>query len=120
ELRWPSMRRVERLIRAFRPDTIHLATEGPIGLAVRRWCVRRRLRFTTGYHTKFPEYLKRMIGLPESWTYGYMRWFHKATAAVMVATPSLRDELRRRGFRRPMPYWSRGVDLKLFYPRPNR
>jgi glycosyltransferase involved in cell wall biosynthesis len=118
ELCWPSLRRVERVIRDFQPDTIHVSTEGPIGLAVRRYCVRRRRQYTTSYHTKFPEYMKHILGLPESWTYGYMRWFHKAAAAVMVATPSLREELRQRRFLRPMPSWSRGVDLSLFYPRP--
>jgi glycosyltransferase involved in cell wall biosynthesis len=102
----------------FQPDIIHVATEGPIGLAMRTFCTRRRLHFTTSYHTKFPEYLQEMIYLPASWSYPYMRWFHSRSSAIMVATPSLEEELRSRRFQPPLKRWSRGVDLELFHPRP--
>jgi glycosyltransferase involved in cell wall biosynthesis len=110
--------RVEPMVKRFRPDHVHIATEGPIGLAIRRVCRRFGWRFTTSYHTKFPEYLKAMLGVPESWTYWHMRRFHDSAARVLVATPSLEAELGRRGFRGPFHRWSRGVDLTLFQPRP--
>jgi glycosyltransferase involved in cell wall biosynthesis len=96
---------------------VHVATEGPIGLAVRAFCRRNRWRFTTSYHSKFPEYLQELARVPAGWSYRFMRWFHSASSAVMVSTPSLEAELTARGFRN-IRRWSRGVDLALFYPRP--
>jgi 1,2-diacylglycerol 3-alpha-glucosyltransferase/glucuronosyltransferase len=113
----PGRRRVAQLIHSFAPDVVHVATEGPIGLAVRAFCRRNRWRLSTSYHTKFPEYLQRMAGIPVAWSYGFMRWFHGASSAVMVSTPSLEAELAARGFRN-LRRWSRGVDLALFAPRP--
>jgi glycosyltransferase involved in cell wall biosynthesis len=105
-------------VRAFRPDHVHIATEGPIGLLVRRYCRRRGWRFTTSYHTRFPEYLRRLAGVPEGWTYRFLKWFHGGSSAMMVATPSLEKELKARGFRVTVRRWSRGVDLGVFRPRP--
>jgi glycosyltransferase involved in cell wall biosynthesis len=114
----PGPARLGRMVARFAPTAVHVATEGPIGLATRHLCLRRRLRFTTSYHTRFPEYLHRLVWLPEGLAYGYLRWFHGAAAAMMVAVPTLEAELRRRGFAVRMARWSRGVDLKLFRPRP--
>jgi len=114
----PGVRGIVAKINSFAPDVIHIATEGPIGMAVRLYCCRRRLSFTTSYHTKFPEYIQRMIGLPVGLSYGFMRWFHSASSAIMVATPSLERELKARRFDPPTVSWSRGVDLDLFHPRP--
>lgn len=97
-------------------DALHIATEGPVGLAARRLCVRRRLVFTTSYHTRFPEYLSTRAPVPEAWTYAWLRRFHNSGAATMVATAGLRDELAGRGFAR-LALWSRGVDTGLFRPR---
>jgi glycosyltransferase involved in cell wall biosynthesis len=102
-----------------KPDAVHIATEGPIGLMMRAYCLNRRIPFTTSFHTKFPEYLKPRFGVPESWSYAYMRTFHNAGAGVMVATGSMRQELTERGFQRVLP-WTRGVDTELFAPRPVR
>ncbi|HEX3146757.1 MAG TPA: glycosyltransferase family 1 protein [Gemmataceae bacterium] len=113
----PGRRRVNELIHAFRPDVVHVATEGPIGLAVRAFCVRNRWRFSTSYHSKFPEYLQELAHVPVNWSYRFMRWFHSASSAVMVSTPTLEADLAARGFRN-LCRWSRGVDLSLFYPRP--
>ncbi len=107
-------------VRRFRPDHVHIATEGPIGLLVRRFCRRRGWRFCTSYHTRFPEYLKELAGAPLWPTYRFLRWFHDAAAAMQVATPSLEKELIGRGFRAPIRRWSRGVDLGVFHPRPKR
>jgi glycosyltransferase involved in cell wall biosynthesis len=111
------LQQIVRRMQAFSPDVIHIATEGPIGLAVRLFCRRRRFFFTTSYHTKFPEYLREMLFLPAGLSYGFMRWFHRRSSAIMVATQSLEKELRQRGFRPPIKRWSRGVDLELFHPR---
>jgi glycosyltransferase involved in cell wall biosynthesis len=107
----------ERILR-FRPDHVHVSTEGPIGLLVRRFCRRTGWRFSTSYHTRFPEYLRRLAHVPERLTYGFLRWFHGASSAMMVATPSLERELKERGFRQPIRRWLRGVDLSIFHPRP--
>ncbi|HKB01821.1 MAG TPA: glycosyltransferase family 1 protein [Gemmataceae bacterium] len=117
QLALPGRRRVAEQIRSFAPDVVHVATEGPIGLAVRAFCRRNRWRFSTAYHTKFPEYLQRMAKMPLGWSYAFMRWFHSASSAVMVSTPTLEADLAARGFFN-LRRWSRGVDLTLFAPRP--
>jgi glycosyltransferase involved in cell wall biosynthesis len=113
----PARRRFLRLIDAFAPETIHIATEGPLGLAARAYCVRRRRCFTTSFHTKFPEYLHARLGLPIALGYAALRWFHARSTAVMVATETVRRELLRRAFPRVVP-WTRGVDCTLFRPDP--
>jgi glycosyltransferase involved in cell wall biosynthesis len=113
----PSRRKVTAFIHDFAPDCVHIATEGPIGLAVRAFCRRNRWRFTTSYHTQFPEYVEEMLRIPAGWSYRFLRWFHGASSAVMVSTPTLKAALATRGFQN-LRRWSRGVDLKLFYPRP--
>lgn len=106
-----------RRIAAFKPDHIHIATEGPVGLATRAYCVNRRTPFTTSYHTRFPEYLTvRVPVVPVRWGYAFERWFHNAGAGIMVSTHSLLSELEGKGLKHLMP-WSRGVDTELFRPR---
>jgi glycosyltransferase involved in cell wall biosynthesis len=97
------------------PEAIHIATEGPLGLAARRYCTKRRLFFTTAYHTKFPEYLRARFGIPLPWSYAALRHFHARSSAVMVATETVRRELAARGFERVVT-WTRGVDAELFRP----
>src|SRR6202789_4497788 len=108
--------KIARLIAAARPDSIHIATEGPIGLLVRRHCIKHGLPFTTSFHTRFPEYVAARAPVPESWVWATLRWFHGASRAVMAATPALSEELRERGFRNVV-LWPRGVDINLFHPR---
>src|SRR5439155_1476903 len=84
---------------AAKPDSIHIATEGPIGLLVRRYCRKRGLPFTTSFHTRFPEYVSARSPIPESLTWRVLRWFHRPSQAVMAATPALAAELRMHGFR---------------------
>jgi glycosyltransferase involved in cell wall biosynthesis len=112
----PYQAKVARLIAEARPDNIHIATEGPIGLSVRRYCRRHSLPFTTGFHTRFPEYISARLPIPESWIWASLRWFHGASLAVMAATPALAAELRTRGFRN-VELWPRGVDTGQFHPR---
>ena len=112
----PSPWKIAELIDAAKPDSIHIATEGPIGLLVRRYCRKRRLPFTTSFHTRFPEYVSARSPIPESWVWRALRRFHRPSQAVMAATPALATELRMRGFRNVV-LWSRGVDTSLFHPR---
>ena len=111
----PNRREIARRIAEVAPDAIHIATEGPIGWAVRAYCRRRKLAFTTSYTTRFPEYVAVRTGLPLSVGYAVMRHFHAASATTMVATDSLRQELSARGFRK-LGFWTRGVDTELFNP----
>ncbi|MBV9116331.1 MAG: glycosyltransferase family 1 protein [Acetobacteraceae bacterium] len=110
-------RRLGRMIEAFAPDALHVATEGPLGLAARAWARRRGFGFTTSFHTRFPEYINARLGVPEGPVYAWLRRFHAAGRGMMVAAPSLRAELTARGFRN-VRAWSRGVDLDLFRPFP--
>ncbi len=108
-------RGVRRRLDAFGPDAVHIATEGPVGLAARRYCLRNGLRFTTSYHTQFPRYVRMRVPIPERTTYGFLRWFHRPAARTMVPTPAIREQLVARGFD-PVVLWGRGVDTKLFDP----
>jgi glycosyltransferase involved in cell wall biosynthesis len=108
-------RTIARRIEQFRPSCIHIATEGPLGLAARRHCVRHGLPFTTSYHTRFPEYVHARAPVPLALGYAFMRWFHRPSSGVMVATRTIRDDLEGRGFVNVKP-WSRGVDTELFRP----
>jgi glycosyltransferase involved in cell wall biosynthesis len=110
-------RKLIRMIGAFRPDAMHIATEGPLGMAARGWARRNGFAFTTAFHTRFAEYIRARIGIPVQPIYAWMRRFHDAGSGTMVATQSLRTELAARGFRHIRP-WSRGVDLSLFQPSP--
>jgi glycosyltransferase involved in cell wall biosynthesis len=108
---------IARRIAALRPSAIHVATEGPIGFLVRRYCMRHGLAFTTSFHTRFPDYVSARVPVPERWTWAALRRFHGAGGGVMAATPGLEAELIGRGFRNVMA-WPRGVDAALFRPRP--
>ncbi len=109
-------RRMARTIEANQPCAIHIATEGPLGWAARRYCLKRRVPFTTAYHTKFPEYIRARFRVPLRLSYKVMRRFHAPAATIMVATQTIQSELEGRGFLR-IRRWSRGVDTTLFRPR---
>ena len=113
----PYPAKIARLIAEARPDSIHIATEGPIGLLVRRYCRKNQLPFTTSFHTRFPEYISARLPIPEAWIWTALRAFHGPSQAVMAATPALAGELRARGFRNVV-LWPRGVDASQFHPRP--
>ncbi|MEO5337262.1 MAG: glycosyltransferase family 1 protein [Magnetospirillum sp. WYHS-4] len=106
---------VGRMIDAAQPCAIHIATEGPLGIAARRHCVKKGIPFTTAYHTRFPEYVETRWKVPLSWTYAFMRWFHGPAATVMVATQTIEDALKARGIGN-IRRWSRGVDVEMFKP----
>lgn len=104
------------LLQAFQPDAIHLATEGPLCVAARRWCLRQRFPFTTAYHTQFPDYVSARSGVPAEWVWRYIRWFHSPAAAILASTPSIRRSLVEHGLTQ-VRHWGRGVDLTNFAPR---
>ena len=108
-------RTLARMITVFRPDALHVATEGPLGWAARRWARRHGLAFTTSFHTRFPEYLHARARVPPRLTYAWLRRFHNSGAGTMAATPSLCRTLAQQGFSALLP-WSRGVDLDVFHP----
>lgn len=112
--------RVGAAIQAFAPDCVHLATEGPLGWAARRWLVRHGLGFSSAVHTRFPEYIhRRWPRIPLSWGYAYLRAFHRPSQAVLVSTGRLVEELTGRGLQR-LVLWSKGVDTSVFQPRTER
>lgn len=109
--------KIASMLDAFAPDCIHISTEGPMGLAARRYCIRRGLDFTTAYHTRFPEYLSARSLLPRFVTYALLRWFHGPSKAVMVPTPKMQESLQQHGFEHAV-LWGRGVDTEIFKPVP--
>lgn len=113
---WPHAG-MARALHSAQADAIHIATEGPLGLAARRWCLRHRRPFTSAYHTRFPEYLNLRLRVPRALTYAWLRRFHGAAERTMVATPSQRAALTAHGFRN-LVAWGRGVDTTVFRPRP--
>jgi glycosyltransferase involved in cell wall biosynthesis len=98
------------------PDYIHIATEGPLGLYARRYLTVHGYRYNTAYHTKFPEGVKSLFGVPESLTWPVVRWFHKNSNRVLTTTKSMVDELKSHGFSNNVISWTRGVDRDIFYP----
>jgi glycosyltransferase involved in cell wall biosynthesis len=109
-------RKLAASIAAFRPQALHIATEGPLGFAARRYCISRGLRFTTSYHTQFPQYLRSRLPIPLAVSYALLRWFHGAAYSCMVSTQGVQAELAARGFRNVVR-WQRGVDTQLFRPQ---
>ena len=109
-------KRVAELLEEFQPEAIHIATEGPLGKAARKYCIKKNIKFTTSYHTQFPEYVRLRAPIPLSWTYKYLNNFHKKAVRTLVPTPSQQQRLIDRNFTN-VKVWSRGVDTELFQPR---
>lgn len=112
-------RKVARRIRAFNPDALHIATEGPLGLAARSFARTQDWPFTTAYHTRFPEYVHARFALPLPWTYAFLRWFHGPAKAVLVPTRVVKTDLEAERFTN-VRLWSRGVDHQVFRPQDSR
>lgn len=94
---------------------IHIATEGPLGMAARRWCLKNNMSFTTSYHTQFPEYLRLRLPIPMSLSYAWLRHFHSKATYTLVPTRSQKKRLNSHGFRH-LKVWGRGVDTSIFNP----
>jgi glycosyltransferase involved in cell wall biosynthesis len=112
---WPGKRLAAELDELV-PDAIHIATEGPLGMAAARYCAARKLKFTTSYHTQFPQYVRKRLPIPETLTYALLRRHHSQAARTLVPTAQQGRELVAHGFRNVV-LWSRGVDTQLFRPR---
>ncbi len=110
---WPGA--TGRELRRIAPDAVHIATEGPLGFAARRYCIKHKIPFTTAYHTQFPDYIARRTGMPASTFWRYIRWFHRPAQRIMVATETIREQLREQALTK-LHHWSRGVDLANFTP----
>ncbi len=108
-------KKVAQFLRNANPDAIHIATEGPLGFAARRWCLRHKRAFTTSYHTQFPEYLRLRFPIPEWLTYAWLKSFHRPASSTLVPTKSQQQRLQRKGFAH-VAVWGRGVDTDIFHP----
>ncbi|OQR96151.1 hypothetical protein ACHHYP_16929 [Achlya hypogyna] len=111
---------LDDMVTKLQPDYVHIATEGPLGLATRIYCDRRDIAYNSGYHTKIPEYIHVMYGIPESVGYAYLRWFHRNSARVLTTTTSMVDELEHRGFYNHIKPITFGVDRSIFQSRLRR
>ena len=109
-------KRVANMIRDENPEAIHIATEGPLGIAARAYAKKYGLPFTTAYHTRFPEYVRARFGVPLSWTYRFLRWFHDPAQAMLAPTNVVVRDLEQYGFTN-VKMWTRGVDVEHFHPR---
>jgi glycosyltransferase involved in cell wall biosynthesis len=114
-LAWRPYRQVARQLDDFAPDAVHIATEGPLGSAARRHCLRQGWSFTTAFHTRFPYLLERALGIPERWGYAWFRRFHAKSSGVMVPSAGMHEQLIAQRFAN-LRLWSHGVDLSLFRP----
>ncbi len=109
-------RQMGKKIEAVGADHIHIATEGPVGLSARKYLSKHNIRYNTAYHTKFPEGLRALFGIPESLTWPLVRWFHKHAGKVLTTTDTMVRELKDHGFDGDVIPWTRGVDRDIFYP----
>ena len=109
-------RQMGKKIKEIGADYYHIATEGPLGLSARKYFSKHRISYTTAYHTKFPEGLKKLFGVPERFTWGFVRWFHKKAAVVLTTTDTMVNELTAHGFKGNVIAWTRGVDRAIFNP----
>jgi glycosyltransferase involved in cell wall biosynthesis len=108
-------RKLAASLDALEPDAVHVATEGPLGIAARRYCSANALAFTASYHTQFPQYVRKRAPIPESWSYAFLRHHHRRASRTLVATEHQRRDLVEHGFRNVV-IWSRGVDSETFRP----
>ena len=109
-------RQMGKKIKEIGADHYHIATEGPLGLSARKYFSKHRIGYSTAYHTKFPEGLKKLFGVPERFTWGFVRWFHKKASVVLTTTDTMVSELKSHGFKGSVVPWTRGVDRDIFYP----
>jgi glycosyltransferase involved in cell wall biosynthesis len=113
-LSWP--RGIGDMITDLAPQYVHIATEGTLGLAARLWLDRRGWRYNTSYHTRFPEFMSAIYGVPTGWTYRYLRWFHKHSGRVLTTTDTMVADLQQHGFTGEILAWTRGVDRDNLQP----
>lgn len=108
-------RKLSNMLDNLQANAVHIATEGPLGMAARRWCLRHKIQFTTSFHTQFPEYVRLRLPIPLSWSYAWIRSFHRPAARTLVPTISQQQRLQHHGFQ-DVYVWGRGVDTTIFTP----
>jgi glycosyltransferase involved in cell wall biosynthesis len=118
KLSWPY--KMDEKIEEIDPDHIHIATEGPLGLFARIYLTKLGIRYNTAYHTRFPEGLKKIVKIPESVSWSYLRWFHKHCGKILVPTESIKRELLDKSFTNEIVSWTRGVDRDIFFPQADK
>lgn len=117
-------RRLKSLINDFKPDKIHIATEGPLGWAARKYCMDNNISYTSAYHTQFPDYVAKRFAwlIPPLYNAVHanairiVHAFHAPSSSVMVSTKSLENQLLDWGFSQKISHVSRGVDFNIFHP----
>lgn len=109
-------RKLAKMLDDFAPDALHIAVEGPLGFAARAYAKKNSLKFSTAYHTRFPEYINHYARIPADWIYAFSRWFHNSGDKTLVTTPALKKELESKGFKN-LVLWECGVDSNLFNPK---
>lgn len=108
--------RIGKAIKQLSPDHIHIATEGPLGICAKIHLDNQKLRYTTAYHTRLPEAAQRLLGIPPSWVWPLLRWFHSNSGKVLTTTNTLVQELKSQGFSGEISAWTRGIDRSVFFP----
>lgn len=108
------LKAVKRTVKNYQPDRIHLVTEGPLGLAARAYCKKKKLQYTSAFHSRFDVYLKNVYHIPDAIPIAFLKWFHRRSQAVLVPTQSIHDLLSEQGFKN-LKVWSRGVNIERFY-----
>jgi glycosyltransferase involved in cell wall biosynthesis len=109
-------RKMGKKIKEIGADCYHIATEGPLGLSARKYLSKRHISYSTAYHTKFPEGLKALFNVPERFTWGFVRWFHKNASVVLTTTDTMVEDLKKHKFKGNIVPWTRGVDRSIFFP----
>ena len=117
EVRLSLPTRIGSKIESINPDHVHIATEGPLGLAAKLWLERKHQTYNTSYHTKYPDFLHKLYGIPQSLSYLYLRWFHKHAGVVLTTTDTMVKELKENRFTSKVVSWTRGVDRSIFFDR---
>jgi glycosyltransferase involved in cell wall biosynthesis len=109
-------KKVFSILDDLKPDALHINTEGPLGIAARSYAHKNKMRYTTAFQTRFPEYIKARTAIPLSWTYAFLRWFHKNSERVLVPSKTVQEDLIKWNVGKP-EVWSLGVDLSTFHPK---
>lgn len=116
QLGMPTYGRIKHYLQDIRPDIVHIATEGPLGLAALLAAKRLKLAVTTGYHTQFHDFSKHFgMGLLSRPLMAYFKYFHNGSDATCVPSPKTQNDLAKFGFKR-LVHVGRGVDIERFNP----
>ena len=112
----PAYRRLLGHWQEKRPDSVYIATEGPLGWSALRAANRLGIPVISGFHTNFQQYSEHYrLGLFSRPLTAYLRWFHNQTLVTLSASSTQQHELSRMGITNSM-LLGRGVDCEHFHP----